>query len=278
MQNKSIILLLCFLYNIIAVKAEPPNASQIYVTTTIISCIVYLIIFYLFKQATRLFKNSSKNLEDNDIKSVTSSEGSSNSLIMKYENVQDISTTVPSTIKAYISPQQWTEQVESLKLFNKHRNRFFSFHPLYFPIISGIVKFCQYYILYNQWSNYLNVKVVNNGSNYSEIQDIEMKYSKNVGEKVIIRICVILVIEDILCFIMYYWFSKYMVKKNHTTFTSKFIEANEVLKNEDIPLVWVLVWKPPKYTSFGFEVSFIIIISFIIISFIIIIININNLN
>jgi len=256
MNNKSIILLSCFLYNIIAVKAEPPNCTQIYATTTLISCIAYIIIYFIIIKAKGLFKNSSKdsNLEDNDIKSETSSEVSTNSLIMKYENVKDINSTVPPpSIKAYISSQQWTEQINSLKLYNNHRNNFFSFHPLYFPIVSGIVKFCQYYILYNQWSNYLNGKVVNNGGNYSEIQEIEKKYSMNVGEKVIIRICIILVIEDILCFIMYYWFSKYMVKKDHTSFTSKFIRANETLKNEDIPLVWVLDWKPPKYTSFGFE-------------------------
>ncbi|KAG4095060.1 hypothetical protein H8356DRAFT_498390 [Neocallimastix lanati (nom. inval.)] len=256
MHNKSIILLSCFIYNITAVKAEPPNCTQIYATTTLISCIAYIVIYFIIKKAKGLFKNSSKgsNLEDNDIKSETSSEVSTNSLIMKYENVKDINSSLPpSSIKAYISSQQWTEHINSLKLYNNHRNHFFSFHPLYFPIVSGIVKFCQYYILYNQWSNYLNEKVVNNGSNYSEIQEIEKKYSMNVGENIIIRICIILIIEDILCFIMYYWFSKYMVKKNHTTFTSKFIRANETLKNEDIPLVWVLDWKPPKYTSFGFE-------------------------
>lgn len=259
MQSKSMILLLCILYNITVVRAEPPNCTQIYISTTALSCIVYFILFFILKKTKFLFKNlKNTKQETNEIESIASSDVSSNSLIVKYENVKDISTTVLSSIKAYISPQQWTDQINNLKLSNTHRNSFFSFHPLYFPIVSGIVKFCQYYILYNQWSSYLNEKVVNNGSNYSEIQDIERRYSKNVGESVITKICIILVIEDIFCFLMYYWLSKYMVKKNHATFTSKFIRANEYLKNEDIPLVWVLDWKPPKYTSFGFEVSVLI--------------------
>jgi len=256
MQNKIFIFLLSILYNIVKVRAEPSNSSNLYITTTIISCIIYALVIYIIKKIIILFKNRGSNIEDKHINSITSSDLSSMSLVGKYKSVKEIETIVPSNLKSYVNQQQWTELVCSIKQNDCHRNAFFSFHPLLFPAISGIVKFCQYIIHNNAWSSYLNEKVVNN-ANISELQEIETKYSENVGENVISKLCIILIIEDVLCFIMYYWFSKYMVKKNHTTYTSRFIQANETFKNENIPLVWVLDWKSPKYTLFGFSVSFI---------------------
>jgi len=194
-----------------------------------------------------------KRQKDKHIQSLTSSDDSSISLVGRYENVKDIETMVPPCIKDYISQQQWNDQVCPLRLNDMHhRNHCFSFHPLLFPIVSGIVKFIHYITHNSIWSSYLNEKVVNN-ANISEIQIIEDRYSKNVGEKVISKLCLILIVEDIFCFIMYYCFSKYMVKKNHSAFTKRFINANEVFKNEGIPLVWVLDWNPPKYTLYGFS-------------------------
>lgn len=256
MPIKLNLLLIGILYNTISVKAEPPNASQIYTTTTALSCIVYLIVIFLYKEIKILYKyginkRNSKIKRDNHIESIASSEDSSTSLVNIYENVKDIESTVPPSIKAYISQQQWTDQIDEIKLNNTHRNSFFSFHPLLFPVVSGILKFCHYIILYNQWKVYLNTKVHNNASN-NVIQEIEKEYSRNVGDKVIMKICLILVVEDFLCFIFYYWFAKFMVKKNHATFTSHFIRSNEYFKNENIPLLWVLDWKSPKYDLYGF--------------------------
>ncbi|ORX75430.1 hypothetical protein BCR32DRAFT_271912 [Anaeromyces robustus] len=240
MPIKLNLLLIGILYNTISVKAEPPNASQIYTTTTALSCIVYLIVIFLYKEIKILYKyginkRNSKIKRDNHIESIASSEDSSTSLVNIYENVKDIESTVPPSIKAYISQQQWTDQIDEIKLNNTHRNSFFSFHPLLFPV----------------WKVYLNTKVHNNASN-NVIQEIEKEYSRNVGDKVIMKICLILVVEDFLCFIFYYWFAKFMVKKNHATFTSHFIRSNEYFKNENIPLLWVLDWKSPKYDLYGF--------------------------
>jgi len=252
MQNKLFIFKLCLLYNIMKVRAEPSNRSNLYITTTIISCIIYAIVIFMIKRIIQVYKNKRSSKNDKHINSITSSDISSMSLVGRYENVKEIESLVPPCLKAYVNQHQWTELVTSIKLNNSHRNSFFSFHPLLFPVVSGVVKFCQYIIHNNAWSSYLNEKVVNNAS-ISELREIETKYGENVGDNVISKLCIILVIEDILCFIMYYWFSKYMVKKNHTTYTSRFIQANETLKNENIPLVWVLDWKPPEYTLFGFS-------------------------
>ncbi|ORX40410.1 hypothetical protein BCR36DRAFT_189779 [Piromyces finnis] len=262
MWNNIFLISISFLYNIVSVKAEPEDSNILYATTSIITCIIYAIIIFLIKEFMILLNHhSSKNNIDFRSDSITSSDISTSSLIRKYESIKDIEPTVPPNLKAYISQQQWLDQIEIIKYNNKHYNSFFSFHPLFFPVVSGIVKFAQYIINDCAWKSYLNEKVVNN-ANIAELQNIQEQYSKNVGENVINKLCLILVMEDIVCFIMYYWFSKYMVKKNHASFTSRFIQSNEKLKNEDIPIVWVLDWEPPEYNLFGKNVlsNFILLI------------------
>jgi len=257
MKNSLFLIAICFLYNIMPVKAQPADSSSIYATTTIITCIAYAVVLFIIREISALLKRrSNKSNIDLNSDSISSSDVSTTSLIGKYENLKEIESTVPPALKTYVSQQQWSDHINNIKYNNTHYNSFFSFHPLLFPVVSGIVKSAQYIINDCAWKSYLNEKVVNN-ANIAELQEIQDHYSKNVGENVISKLCLILVVEDIICFIMYYWFSKYIVKKNHASFTSRFIQANEKLKNEGIPIVWVLDWKPPKFTLFGFSVSII---------------------
>lgn len=256
-----IVVLVILIINILSVNAEPIQSEEIYITTTLYSCICYLILAGIAKLCIIIYKTHLKkffktyrlkNSEKKNITSINSSIDSIPTLLTKYKNIKDIEKVVPPNLEIYISPEQWSEQISYLNLFDQHRNKFFSFHPLAFPLVSALVKYYQYYKMNSDWDNYLLEKAKKDEDTY-KMNQMSSEFKKNNEEKVLKYICIILIIEEIVCFFLYYWFSKFMVKKNHKSFTMQFSQMNDSLKNKNIPLVWVLDWKPPKYDLFGFS-------------------------